>query len=235
MLTQTGIAKLKANNARLVFEPDGHTYSVDGRELMSVTTIINAAGLSAYDMIPKENLAFACARGTLAHKITEYVDAGIYDKRSADAITDDVKERYGIDCDFDGFARAYRAFLSAYNPEWEIKETGFYSERWRYAGTPDRVGVIGGQRYLIDIKSGIDAPTAGIQLAAYAHLFNEIVPPKDRIQRKFVLFLRNDGTFAHKEAEETFCGYRTEQVWMSAVTIANCKKQLQTLGKSVAI
>ena len=235
MLTQTGIAKLQANNARLVFEPDGHTYSVDGRELMSVTTIIGAAGLSAYDMIPKEHLAFACARGTLAHKITEYVDAGIYDKRSADAITDDVKERYGIDCDFDGFARAYRAFLERYSPMWELKETALYSERWRYAGTPDRIGVIGGQRYLIDIKSGIDAPTAGIQLAAYAQMFNEIVPPKDRIQRKFVLFLRNDGTFTHKEAEETFCGYRTEQVWMSAVTIANCKKNLQTLSRGVTI
>ena len=54
MLTQTGIAKLQANNARLVFEPDGHTYSVDGRELMSVTTIIGAAGLGgAQFLFPK--------------------------------------------------------------------------------------------------------------------------------------------------------------------------------------
>lgn len=235
MLTQTGIAKLQENHARLVFEPDGHTYSVDGRELMSVTTIIGAAGLSAYDMIPKEHLAFACARGTLAHKITEYVDAGIYDKRSADAITEDVKERYGIDCDFDGFAKAYRAFLSAYNPKWELKETALYSARWRYAGTPDRIGIINGLRGLVDIKTGESAPTACIQLAAYAQMFNEIVPPKDRVQAHFVLFLRPDGTFLFEGAPLQFCGYRTEQVWMSAVTIANCKKQLQTLPKGVTI
>jgi hypothetical protein len=224
MLTHTGIARIKENTACLVFEPDGHKYSVLGKEIMSVTTIIGASGLSEYDKIAKENLAFACARGTLAHKITEYVDAGIYDKRSADAITEDVKERYGIVCDFDGYARAYQKFLGDYEPEWELKETPLYSPRWMYAGTPDRIGVINAKRYIVDIKTGETAPAACVQLHAYSAMFNEIVPPKDRIQKKFVLFLKDNGEYKFVESEETYKGFRVEQVWMSAVTIANCKR-----------
>lgn len=66
--------------------------------------------------------------------------------------------------------RAYAAWLDAWDVEAMHAEASVINRRWRYAGTLDLIARIGGEVWLLDLKSGTRAyPDHAIQLAAYAH------------------------------------------------------------------
>lgn len=65
----------------------------------------------------------------------------------------------------------FTQWLDDYRPEFEASEATVYNRNCRYAGTLDMIAVVGGQRYIIDVKttkSGV-YPEHALQLAAYAH------------------------------------------------------------------
>jgi hypothetical protein len=68
------------------------------------------------------------------------------------------------------FVAAYRAFLAEYRPRFLAVEEMVCSLRHGYAGTLDAIAVIGGETFLLDVKSGAGIyPETGLQLAAYAN------------------------------------------------------------------
>lgn len=161
-----------------------HTYKrTDGRVVPSVTQIIGDAGLvwEARDQM-------ALDRGTAVHRATRYLDEGILDWAT-------------VDPRIAPYVQAWRRFLD---------ETGFcttaieepvYSERWDYAGQPDRVGILwradntepSSATAVVDLKTGTVQPFTALQLAAYGNaILND-----DQCSRltRIAVGLHDDGTY----------------------------------------
>ena len=60
----------------LNFDEATHTYTVDGRDYPSITTVIEAAGLVDYSMLPAADLNFYQLRGIALHDACWFSDEG---------------------------------------------------------------------------------------------------------------------------------------------------------------
>ena len=160
------------------FEAETHTYRVDGKVVPSVTTVL--APLVDYSKVPRAVLERARQLGSAVHRMTELYDLD--------------------DLDMDDLADELRPYLTAW-----IKfraETGFvpetiekrlYHPALRFAGTPDRSGLINRRRAVIDIKKMLYlGPVIGLQLAAYQELFEK---NGTHVEDRYALGLRADGTY----------------------------------------
>ena len=68
------------------------------------------------------------------------------------------------------FVDGYRRFLAAYQPRFLALEEMVASLRHRYAGTLDAIAVIGGETWILDVKTGSGIyPETALQLAGYAN------------------------------------------------------------------
>lgn len=160
------------------FNAEQHIYTVDGKELPSVTTICR---FLSYDY--KSNrpwLAEAAAkRGTAIHEACALMDYG---------------EEVEAPPEMAGYLAAYRRFLSDYQPEWLGIERPLGSLDLGYAGTPDRFGIIGGKRVLVDIKTGrLHVPAVSAQLWGYETLL--ATADFDAIQADYALRLDKSGIY----------------------------------------
>lgn len=162
---------------RLEFDAATHTYRLDGEPIPSVTTVLKSVGLVAYSHIPQEVLQEAAQRGTAVHKALELLDRGEL-----------VRET--IDPSLEGYIVAYERFLSdsAFVPG-HIEHRVFHG-LYRYAGTLDRTGMLGGSLVVLDFKTGLALPGHAIQLAAYANCLKG-----PRRFRRIALQLCGDGTY----------------------------------------
>lgn len=154
------------------FDPDTHTYRVDGAVVPSVTQIL--APLHDFAGIPADVLDNAADRGTAVHKATELYDLELLDEESLD---DEVA----------AYLEGYRRFRADTGFEPERVETRVHSARYGYAGTLDRTGRLGRRKVLIDIKSGAQSPVTGPQTAAYQQALEEMTGAK--VSRRYGLYL----------------------------------------------
>lgn len=161
----------------LTFDPSTHTYRLQGRRVPGVTSIL--APINGLARVPRELLARKAAFGRAVHMTTELHDNDVLDE---DSLAPELQP----------YLLAYRLFLAEHRVEWEAIEQPLAHTIHRYAGTPDRVGMLDGARCVLDIKSTFMLmPTVGPQLAAYA---NMIDPGIDR----WGLQLKEDGTYTLK-------------------------------------
>lgn len=93
-------------------------------------------------------------RGSAVHAACEYDDAGDLDETTVDPMVLPYLE-------------GWRKFRKHAQPRWTAIEKRVSNETWRYTGTPDRVGTIGGKHVVVDIKSGAKDSWHRLQLAAY--------------------------------------------------------------------
>jgi len=137
----------------IVFQEEGHIYTVDGKGVPSVTTIIKECGLINMTWFTDG----AATRGKYVHRATELLDRDDLDETSLDPA-------------LIPYVEAYKRFK---------QDTGFcindiekivYNATYGYIGTLDRTGIFPNDkiRSLIDIKTGQPAKWHGVQLAAYA-------------------------------------------------------------------
>lgn len=160
------------------FDPESHTYTLDGRKIPGVSEII--APLKDFSGIPPHVLQFARERGEAVHKAIQYHHEG-------DLAVDT------LDLQIVPYFEAYLKFVA----DTGFKVLGFerpmYSLPFRYGGTPDLWGEIGADLWLPDIKctAAID-PANAIQTAAYRRLLEEFAGHK---ARRATLQLRQDGTY----------------------------------------
>lgn len=139
------------------FDQETHTYTIDGEVIPSVTEILRRAGLIDSKWYTPES----AARGAAVHTAIarEWRDAQT--GAGLEPIPEDVAPylaawwRFRSDCHFE--------------PIPTLCEAPQYHPIYRYAGTPDLLGVLNGRAVVVDVKTG-NAPTVGIQLAAYANL-----------------------------------------------------------------
>ena len=174
---------LSSEAAVLNFDEASHAYTVDGIDYPSITTVIEAAGLVDYSMIPIDELAFYQQRGTALHQACWFDDEGDLDESTVDP---EVMTRLA----------AWRKLRREMPFTVVLSEVRRFDRVYGYAGTPDRlVKLPNGERGVIELKSGPLQTAVRIQTAAQAHLFE----PQGGRLRRFAAHLRGDGTYSVKE------------------------------------
>ena len=162
----------------LIFNEENHTYTLDGKPLMSVTKILRPAGAD-YSKIPPHVLENARVRGVASHKACELYDLGILDNDSVD----DIVRPY-----LNGWIK----FVSEHDYEHIASEIPLYSEKYMYAGTPDKLCLLDGVKTIIDLKCTAKmSPVTALQTSAYAEPTSST--------RRLCVRLKNDGTYEKRE------------------------------------
>ena len=191
----------------LNFDEATHTYTVDGQDYPSITTVIEAAGLVNYDMLPADDLKFYQDRGTALHQAAWYDDEGDLDDRTVDP---EVKPRL----------EAWRKLRREMQFTVLLSEARRFDRTYGYAGTPDRlVKLPNGERGVIELKSGPLQPAVRIQTAAQANLLE----PQGGRLRRFAAHLKADGSYSVKEFPVS--EMRTDlSVFLCALTVFKWRK-----------
>ena len=139
----------------LQFDEATHTYTLDGEVLPSVTQVLEGVGIIDYSHIPSATREMALERGSLVHRVTHWDDEGDLDDGSVDEAVAP-------------FLQSWRQFRADMGFVPAVIERRGHHEVYRYAGTLDRIGTVGGADWLVDIKTN-DAPDwVRMQTAAYA-------------------------------------------------------------------
>jgi len=131
-----------------------------GRKVVRVTACLP---FSPPPGMSEAALDIARDRGQTVHEITAMDDSALLDDDS-------------VDVDLAGFLRGWRDATIHMKWIWYAVEQKVYSKLYDYMGTLDRLGCIGSQLTLVDIKTGPIYPTAGLQLAAYEQASRERWP-----------------------------------------------------------
>lgn len=180
------MARIDINTGKPVeveFDEVAHVYTTkEGVRVPSVSSILRPLTEAVYGVIDPAILRNAAEFGTAIHACTEYYDAGDLDESS-------------LEPDWLPYLDAYKAFLKDVSPHWKGIELRLACER--YAGTLDRFGLIGGEPWIVDIKTTSKIhPHVGVQLAAYEALYRAHYPDiKDQEIKLAALQLRGDGTY----------------------------------------
>lgn len=168
------------NDPRLVFDAESHRYHLEGRELVSVTAALTAAGMVDTQYFTDE----ARVRGSYVHQAIALLAEGALDETS-------------IDPTVAPYVDAARQFLADTGVELEHVEARVCDPLAGYAGTLDAIARWPGpivKRTVLDWKSGGCPPSAGPQTAAYLRCARDWYPAGTRIGRAG-LHLRGDGTY----------------------------------------
>lgn len=191
----------------LFFDPIHHIYTLNGLRVRSVTQILQEAGLVDYSHVPAMVLEAARKFGTAVHKATELYDLDNLDE----SILDNALRPY-----LDG----WKKFRKDTGVIIEAVEEMVCSEKYRFAGKPDR-RVILDKRGILDIKTSFEMlPAVRLQTAGYELAYNEGRAVKDKSHRRLAVLLNDDGG-----------GYKIEEyrnkndanIFLAALTICNFK------------
>lgn len=181
----------------LTFDEASHTYHFGGQVVPGVTSIL--APLTDFSRVPPAVLEAASQFGKAVHRACELDDLGELDE---DALDPALKP----------YLEAWRKFSAEYEVQWDEIEKPIYHPTLRYAGTPDRKGLVRGMRAVVDIKSTAQLyPSVGPQLAAYAQAGNEPFAHRIAVQ------LKADGTYVAK----TYSDPTDFPVFASLLTVRN--------------
>lgn len=158
------------------FDPETHTYRVQGEVFPSVTTILSP--WNDLSMVDPDVLARAAAFGTNVHQACHL--------HNQDALDYDA-----LDPALRPYVDGWRAFLEDSGAIILSSELPVAHTKLRYAGTLDSAALIRKRATLVDIKSGSVVPrTVGPQTAAYAQAY-----PGPRIRDRLVVHLTGDGKY----------------------------------------
>lgn len=170
----------------LDFDAATHTYTLEGRAIPNVTRVLEP--LEHFDKVPPSILEYASERGTAVHRATELYDTGELDEAS-------------LDDELVPYLEGWKKFLDESGFQILRIERRVYHERYRYAGTLDRQGILGDDPWIIDIKTVSQlSPVTGLQTAAYADPAHE--DKRTKAPRRGAVQLRPDGTYRLKEYRE---------------------------------
>ena len=180
--------------SELHFNPDTHVYSRAGRRIPGVTDVMKAAGL--IDTRGPWFTPWHRQRGDYVHLATALDDKGMLDEDTLDpAILP--------------YVHGWRQFLVSSGCEIGAIEDIVENPTYGYAGKLDRMVLLGGRAFVLDIKTGTPDRWHGVQLAGYAGCFD--APPA-----RMGVYLDGDGGFRTKQ----FSDSHDWNVFLSALTVA---------------
>lgn len=178
----------------LEFEPATHTYRINGRQVPSVTQILQAAGMTNGAYWTPE----ARDRGAYVARATEILD------RDPDDFDWDAVDKEKV-----GYVRAWEKFKHVSGCEIIASEERVCSEAYRFAGTLDRV-ILHGCNMLVDIKTGSSAEWHRLQTAGYRLCRDE------RPLARAAVYLNPNGSYRYVPHPDR----RDEDVFKAALTVA---------------
>ncbi len=165
-------------NTGLTFDAEKHEYRIDGKIVPSVTQVLSSAGLIDDTWFNES----ACTRGTYVAQATQFYDEDTLDY---DALDEGLKP----------YVMAWERFLNENNAEIEAVEQRVCRHHGTYAGTLDRIIIMRGWRWVLDIKTGSKAAWHGLQTAGYADCLEGLF-------RRACIILRDDATYKFYEHED---------------------------------
>lgn len=181
-----GVVEMSSHE--IVFFEDEHKYLVDGKEIPSVTDILEPLHKS-YKAVNPSVLQYAANRGTAVHSVLELYDLGAELEATPET---------------EPYIRAYLEWSQVYKPTWiGVEQIVFCEEGW-FIGTLDRVGYLNGNELaIVDIKTSTPNREAYVsvclQTMAYAMAWaseNDLADRWrwDKISR-YGVFLMKDGKY----------------------------------------
>jgi hypothetical protein len=123
----------------LTFEEDGHKYVLDGKRLISLTQILDAAGLVDYSAVQPDVLANKAKFGTKVHEYTKWMDQG--ELEPEDLVTLKAHPTYGPR--INGWNQFCDDFNFCMDLSWCEVPCAVKVNGMTYAMTIDRFGTIG--------------------------------------------------------------------------------------------
>jgi len=164
-----------------ILKADTHEYFSGDALIPGVTTILKP--IIDYSDIDPNVLKHKAMLGTYVHFATELYDTGILDFNSLDPL-------------ITPYVSAWVKFLDDTDFIIEQTEHVVFYERYLYAGTLDRVGLLNDCRIVLDIKCVSTLTNAvGVQLSAYQEAENSIRKKADHIKKRFALQLKPDSSY----------------------------------------
>jgi hypothetical protein len=189
-------------SAVLQFDPVEHSYSVDGREIPSVTQILKSAGMVDFTFTTE----FARERGSMAHRAIHYAMENDLDDATVHPM-------------LVGYVSAARAFVADLKLDIVAVERRVYSPSAGYAGTLDLLARLGGKLGIFDHKTGPPPPATALQLAAYADAYFE--ETGERISHRYAAHLHQDGRYTLTR----YADRHDTQKFRAALTVAAWRKE----------
>jgi len=190
---------------RLEFDEKDHIYKLDGRIIPGVTTVLEDVGLVDFEGIPLHVLESAANFGDAVHKASHYQDRGELDE---DSINDEIRS----------YLVGWQKFITDFQAQIIESEFRVYSEKWRYAGTMDRLLVIKDRLVIPDIKTGTKQRGHACQTAAYSLAYREMTG--DRIIDRMTVYLSENNYKPDFHKDKT-----DETVFLSALAVYNYKRR----------
>jgi hypothetical protein len=204
------VTKTRWHMPRLSFDALAHSYTLDGQPVPNVTRILSTAGLVDLSRVPPQVLERKRQLGRAIHRACELHDLDLLDDAS---VSPEVRPYLDAWVEWKAMTH-YEPLLSEYR---------VYSERYGYAGTFDRLGLIQGRQVLIDIKSSaVVGPAVGPQTAGYLRAAREmgIVGRAESVDRYAVLLNGKGTARMHKLDDEA-----DERVFLAALQLSMWKKK----------
>lgn len=176
----------------ITFDEATHSYTLDNDPVPSVTTILKSGGFIDTAFFTDGGRT----RGTYVHSLVQYHLAGELDEST-------------VDDSLAGYFDAFKLFCTEADTDtdtWTV-EKPLASKVYRFAGTPDFVGIINGKCAVIDLKTSITvSPSEQLQTAAYRQLLTERgwggnVP----VTHRFSLHVSSEGKYKlieHKDRQD---------------------------------
>ena len=183
------------------YKSENHTYTIDGIPAISVTKVLEMAGLTNFQFAKQEDIDF----GTKVHYMCELHDRGILDHKSLHPLLLPYWE-------------SYKKFLLDYKPTIMHTELIVGTKALMVAGRIDRVMGIAGMIYIADIKSGAEG-SAEIQTAGYKILYNSDKKKPWLAVSRMAIMLNKEGAYRI----ESYRDKSDENVFLSALNIARYK------------
>lgn len=188
--------------AEIEFRKENHKYIVDGVEIASVTNILSSEGFIDNSFCDEPSRI----RGDYVHQATHLYDLGMLDEETLDPA-------------LAGYLKAWKKFKADSDLKLLYSEKPLYSERYKFCGTPDKIGIAFGENIIIDIKSGSIPAWTVLQLAGYEMLIlenNLFIKPIIRA----AVQLKEDETYTLKFYKDR----KDEQIFLSILVCYNWKK-----------
>ncbi|ADK81892.1 PD-(D/E)XK nuclease family protein [Sediminispirochaeta smaragdinae] len=193
------------------FAPEEHAYRVDGRKVSSVTSILKSEGF----IDTRWYKPSGTSRGEMVHQGTEAIDRGhltIAQFPPSEIIP---------------YLKAWQSFKADIGvSEFVIIELPIGSKVMEYGGIPDRVAVINGEYWLLDIKSGAHELWHGHQLAAYKIALEETFGLK--VAKRRVVHLKKTGKYSICGEDKKIGSFDLpvwEQQWIAIATARLIKQR----------
>lgn len=188
----------------LKFDKMKHEYSVNGKRVLSVTTVLPDI---PEHLLYKQFFVDATLRGNRVHGYVDKINQ--YYIENGKIPEPKIYEGENFLTGDEPYVRAYIKFLKVRRPKILFSEEKMFHAEYGYAGTVDLVAAISGKWGILDVKTTATiAPYAKLQLAAYVEMYNHRYPNK-KIYDRHIIHLKPSITyevvpFYKRDLEEDF-------------------------------